>query len=417
MSNIRNAGRKSKISEDALLQMKERVDAGESIASLAREAGISRQALHQRLNSLQEASLLEYDFEVDGEITTKICIDFKHESLQIENYTYVVSKLAFGLNENPSWQDLLNFLEEEYFREHGVVLSERRKNYLYFDLPHRTFPVSSKISLKDSNRSLPQFTFRRQDLLLSRTDTAGYQLKALTQERRTFVKSQAIISGLAMRDYAVEVVATDLCHQLNIPCVEQRICSFVVDGRKHFGVYSTNFELDGFSFCSFASLANRMGKSLQDQEYIALSAIEKLKYCANILAEAGHLSFASCEKYMLDLALLDCLIGNVDRHSRNFGLFYSAITGEFQIPLAFDHGMGLFEHDPYRDEYQSFEEAMRTVYVAPYGEDPFEMIHLLDAEYHLLERYPGLSTLTYSREITRPFALEYEKRMMELWHK
>ena len=54
---------------------------------------------------------------------------------------------------------------------------------------------------------------------------------------------------------------------------------------------------------------------------------------------------------MLNLAILDCLVGNCDRHTRNFGVFFNSSKGEFSIAPVFDSGMGLFEHDYYRDKY------------------------------------------------------------------
>lgn len=115
--------------------------------------------------------------------------------------------------------------------------------------------------------------------------------------------------------------------------------------------------------------------------------------------------------------MLDCLVGNVDRHTRNFGLFYNVHTGEFEIPLVFDSGMGLFENDPYRDEYRTFEEAMNHVYVVPYGEDPFDMLELLDKEYGLLSIYGNKEGFIYGDVLKTEFALEYEKRMNELWQR
>ena len=120
---------------------------------------------------------------------------------------------------------------------------------------------------------------------------------------------------------------------------------------------------------------------------------------------------------MLDLAVIDCLVGNVDRHTRNFGLFYRNDNGCFEVPMVFDSGMGLFEHDNYRDRYESFDEAMRNVYVSPYGEDPFDMLQILDREYHLKKIYPGIDHPDYGDTLMTPFALEYEKRMCEAWRK
>ena len=261
------------------------------------------------------------------------------------------------------------------------------------------------------------FSFERKDLIAWRTDTDGFQMKALTADRRMFVKSQAVISGLRMDDWAVEVIASDLCRQLGIPCVQQQPCMFLYAGHRYRGVCSANFELDGDIFLSFERLLERHGLSTREEDFIHLDSLSKLYWCAERLSDISKLPEEDTLKYVLDLAVLDCLTGNVDRHTRNFGLFYHAVESKYRIPLIFDNGMGLFEHDPYRDQYQSFEEAMRSVYVAPYGEDPFELLELLDHEFDLARRYPGLRQLHYPDLLRKPFVLEYERRMIERWQR
>ncbi|SFO07295.1 hypothetical protein SAMN04487831_10793 [Pseudobutyrivibrio sp. UC1225] len=120
---------------------------------------------------------------------------------------------------------------------------------------------------------------------------------------------------------------------------------------------------------------------------------------------------------MIDLAVIDCLVGNVDRHTRNFGLFFNSNTGEYSIPLVFDNGMGLFEHDYYRDNYKSFEEAMNNVYVSPYGEDPFDFLLELNKKYHLRTLYKGVEEIHYLQILHTSFAEEYKRRMQQLWQK
>ena len=109
---------------------------------------------------------------------------------------------------------------------------------------------------------------------------------------------------------------------------------------------------------------------------------------------------------MLNLAVLDCLVGNVDRHTRNFGLFYNSSTGKYEIPLIFDNGMGLFEHDYYRDNYRNYEEAMNNVYVSPYGEDPFELA-MLGVSYGSFVRF-------FQRRIIREGCILYREHLRAL---
>ena len=54
MPNTRNAGRKPKLSEEQFQEIKARREAGESVAALAAEFGLSRQALNKRLVTREE---------------------------------------------------------------------------------------------------------------------------------------------------------------------------------------------------------------------------------------------------------------------------------------------------------------------------------------------------------------------------
>ncbi|QFJ54983.1 helix-turn-helix domain-containing protein [Pseudobutyrivibrio xylanivorans] len=413
MSNERNAGRKPKISDEQFDAIISRHELGESIASLAAEYGVSRQALHKRIKESNQQPL-KIDWCVNDENVSSITVDLQHRAVVLANYAVQISKLPFGFNMNPTWQDMIKMLEEKYLIQVGV---DEPGVYLFTD-GEKTFnpSVIPELQIK-SNDELPEFAFTKKDILLTRTDTDGFQMKALTYGRSLFVKSQAIMASIAMRDWAVEIIASDIANQLGIPCVQQKHCIFAYGGRKFDAVYSSNFELDGYTFLSFESLLEEKHISTKDDFFLKMNSIEKLKWCAKQLSEMGNIPYEESEKYMLNLSVLDCLVGNVDRHTRNFGLFFNSINGEYQIPLIFDNGMGLFEHDYYRDNYHTFEEAMNNVYVSPYGEDPFDFLEILNREYKVKEIYKGVNEIKYIDILNTPFAKEYERRMSELWQK
>ncbi len=241
-------------------------------------------------------------------------------------------------------------------------------------------------------------------------------MKALSVDRRFFIKSQAVISGVRMLDWAVEIIAAHIADQLGIPCINHVHCRIAYGGRTWDGVYSKNFEIDGYTFISFETLISTKNLSTKDDTFIRMKSIEKLQWCAGRISDICGIGYKEAEKYMLDLAVLDCLIGNVDRHTHNFGVFFNSNTGVYSIPLIFDNGMGLFEHDYYRDEYKTFDEAMNNVYVAPYGEDPFDFLRELNTHFHLKKIYKARK-ITYPNILNTPFALEYERRMQHLWLK
>ena len=416
MANTRNAGRKPKLSDEQLNTIIGRYKSGETLSSLALEAGISKQALSKRIKNMDASKETTLDYYIDGKLCTRISIDTRRHSLRIINYTTRLSRRAFGYIDNPNWTDLQSFLDEYYEIAKGI---KSYNQYIMTDSIEdidilRDNASAEKYSIvADDNEAVPRFFFSKKEKVLNRTDTNGYQLKGTTHNRRYFVKSQAIMSGVVLNDHLVEVIASDICRQLSIPCVQQKLCRFIYEGKSFEGVYSENFELDGYTFISFESLLNRQGLSTKDEDFIALDSISKLKWCAKQLSVIGRLEYKDTLKYMLDLAITDCLIGNVDRHTRNFGLFYNAHSTRYEIPLVFDNGMGLFENDYYRDSHNTFDEAMRNVYVAPYGEDPFDMIIMLNEEFDLSNIYPALQDLTYPDILTTEYALEYERRMSD----
>ena len=420
MANDRNAGRKPILTEKIVADIRERISAGESVSALAAEYGVSRQALYKRLKADSLTKEIRIDYLVDGELCSSIYVDSPRQNVRVVNYVSALSRRAFGYDEHPGMGSLNEFLKDRYLKSRGMtglsdmlLLDEKKAASTVNDLICKGGLGEERIVVSEGTY-IPRFEFSASDRVISRTDTDGYQMKAITCDRRFFVKSQALFAGLAMRDWAVEVISSDICRQLAIPCVVQRPCRFVYEGLVYDGVYSDNFELDGYTFISFDRLLERSGRSSRDDEFISLKAIDKMKWCASALSDIGGLPYEATLKYMLDLAVIDCLVGNVDRHTRNFGLFYNAGSGRFEIPLVFDNGMGLFEHDNYRDKYESFEAAMNNVYVAPYGEDPFEMMNLLFDEFDLTDIYPGLREVTYPDALTTPFALEYERRMIDL---
>ena len=411
MRNERGAGRKAIVSNEQLNIIIERIAGGESVSALAEEVGVSRQALYKRLRVYQGAMSASLDYVVDGDKIAELSIDMQNENVAMKETCSRAITYYLGINHVANWQELSLLLEKEYFKAQGIDVEDLTVKYLSTDFGKKTFSLNEvlqgdndiqpsdkeTISAIDS-KNMPCFEFTKKDILLARTDTDGYQYKALSHNRRWFVKAQVSMGGIAMNDWAVEVIASSLCEKLAIPCVKQNRCEFMYEGIALHGCYSANFELKGYSFISFESLIMKIGKSTNDSEFIRMDTISKLEWCAQMLAELGKLDYASTLKYMIDLALIDCLVGNVDRHTRNFGLFYDSIEGKYIIPYAFDNGMGLFEHDYYRDRYESYDAAMRNVYVSPYGEDPFDMILLLDEEYDLLARYPELTKLNYGMD-------------------
>ena len=134
--NERGAGRKKTLTPDQIEKYIERHKDGETILSLSKEAGVSRQTLSAyfsaekqtdrifRLYSLwaklnrefRKKDLGEYRVRIDymdqDVCNTVILVDFKNEKIAVHNYTDDPMQRAFGIIPNPSWDDFRYFLSE-----------------------------------------------------------------------------------------------------------------------------------------------------------------------------------------------------------------------------------------------------------------------------------------------------------------
>lgn len=243
-----------------------------------------------------------------------------------------------------------------------------------------------------------------------RSSTNGFQPKYLVSPY--FVKQQAVIGGRLSNDWMVEIIASNLAKKLDIPCVTQYGCN-IIDGSKKFkGVYSLNFEEEqGYQFISFRTLLRTNGFDIEDFNFTSLATVNKLECMTNCLVRFANIDENKAREYFLNMAAIDILVGNVDRHDKNFGVFFR--DDKFSTAYLFDNGMGLFEHTPYLETYDTWENAMREVYVAPYGEDPFEMIEILDKEYGFKKRFDNVDLSIEDSLFPNDFAIEYYKNILE----
>lgn len=138
--NERGAGRKPALSKEQFNEIKKRRDKGESVTALAKEYGISRQALSGYLNRkdsdleiicrtigkwaqlnqrFRNVNVRDYtmrmDFMCKDECCTEILIDFKEQRIAIQNKTDDLLHRAFGIKAKPTWEDFEEFLESRCF--------------------------------------------------------------------------------------------------------------------------------------------------------------------------------------------------------------------------------------------------------------------------------------------------------------
>lgn len=109
-------GRKKSLSEkdiDAAIKMQGR---GMSTKAIAEHFGVSRQTISKYLNKpLSDEYVMRLDFMFRQKVCTEIYVDFANKQIKIINRTDDVMKRAFGVNENPTWEDFETFVEERCF--------------------------------------------------------------------------------------------------------------------------------------------------------------------------------------------------------------------------------------------------------------------------------------------------------------
>ena len=139
-TNERGAGRKPRFSAAEIEEIRVRHESGETITALAKECGISRQALSKYLNQKPEememvcrticqwaklnqrfhaVNVMDYnmriDFMCEEECCTVILVNFREKKIAIKNETDELIHRAFGIKVKPDWEDFEEFLESRCF--------------------------------------------------------------------------------------------------------------------------------------------------------------------------------------------------------------------------------------------------------------------------------------------------------------
>ena len=119
--NPRNAGRKERFSASDIREMETLRNGGMSLAQIAERYGTSRQLIGRKLMAQPpEGCSMRMIYMFKQHPCTVIDIDFLKRKIYIQNKTDDMIHRAFGVVENPSWDDFEFFLEDRCFpRERG----------------------------------------------------------------------------------------------------------------------------------------------------------------------------------------------------------------------------------------------------------------------------------------------------------
>lgn len=116
VKNPRNAGRKRKFAADDIQTMKQLAANGTPLAEVAAHFHTSRQVVGRYLN---EKPASGYTMRITYMCRTTPCtiidVDFMNRKVAIQNRTTDVLHRAFGIIEQPTWEDFETFLRERCF--------------------------------------------------------------------------------------------------------------------------------------------------------------------------------------------------------------------------------------------------------------------------------------------------------------
>lgn len=140
--NERGAGRKPALCAADVEKVRNRHEAGETVTSLAKEFGVSRQVLSGYLNQSNEKEkevyhtikswerlnrsfrginfadyIMRMEYMCGEDCCSVILVNPKEEKIAVENETDDILHTAFGLKAKPTWQDFEEFLASRCFPE------------------------------------------------------------------------------------------------------------------------------------------------------------------------------------------------------------------------------------------------------------------------------------------------------------
>lgn len=239
------------------------------------------------------------------------------------------------------------------------------------------------------------YKFRYNDRLNCRTGSDGYQPKFLSKDNKYFIKCQCKLSGVYVDDWKVEIIASMLCDYFKFYHIAQRPCRVFIDNVELMGVESENFGYNNIRFLSFENILEQIGHSSNEDWFVRTDAVGKIKNMSVMISQACKTLFNSSVDaglildYMIKCAVIDILVYNNDRHTRNYHIQGSA-NGVVSVAPMHDFGMGLFENDADFRNCNTWQECNRYCYIAPFGEDAFDLLEMLDSAFNVkswLRRY------------------------------
>ena len=116
--NPRQAGRKKKFTEEDVAHMQKLRDTGMAMQEIADRYNTSRQIVSKYLYQAPEVGYtMRMTLMYQNKPCTTIDVNFLQNQIKIQNYTKDLLHRAFGVKEEPTWEDFQVFLQDRCFPE------------------------------------------------------------------------------------------------------------------------------------------------------------------------------------------------------------------------------------------------------------------------------------------------------------
>ena len=114
--NPRQAGRKKKFKHEDVERMRELRADGVPMQEIADRYGTSRQIVSKYLNQAPEDGYtMRMTLMYQNRPCTAMDVNFLQNKIKIRNYTKDILHRAFGIKEDPTWEDFYVFLQDRCF--------------------------------------------------------------------------------------------------------------------------------------------------------------------------------------------------------------------------------------------------------------------------------------------------------------
>lgn len=114
----RNAGRKQKLNKKQIKEIEKLLEKGVTMTEIARIYGTSRQIIDKYINPpIEKGYTLRMTYMNGRKPCTIIDVDFINEKITIKNRTNDMLHRAFGVIEEPTWEQFQEFLADRCFPE------------------------------------------------------------------------------------------------------------------------------------------------------------------------------------------------------------------------------------------------------------------------------------------------------------